>query len=137
MASRATYQNIWPEVTNILVLSLEKTCNICYITFLNKSNSGYQHIYLHVIHKAEANVFKTLTLEFITFVVFAEFFSSIKLSSSSEFRWTNRRRWPDMFKIRGSVYVCLATGSLNFEPDVINMQNSCTRWWYYSFGRAI
>lgn len=72
MASRATYQNTCPEVTekpwsamspdaegrgrhntpgpschrgtNTLALSPEKTCNICYITFLNKSNSGYQHI---------------------------------------------------------------------------------------------
>lgn len=77
MASRAKYQNICPNVAKkpCSVISPDaegKQCNICYIKFLNKSNSGCQHIYL--IHKAEANVFKTLTLEFITFVVFAEFF---------------------------------------------------------------
>lgn len=41
------------------------------------------------------------------------------------------------FDFRGTVYVCLATGSLNFEPDVINVQNNCTRWWYKSFRRTI
>lgn len=65
------------------------------------------------------------------------FFSSIQLSSSSELRWKICIHLPDMFKIRGTGYVFLATVALDFDPYVIYMQNNCTRRWYYIFGRAI
>lgn len=58
------------------------------------------------------NVFNTLTIESITFVVYANFFSH-------QLNYRVPLHLPDMFKIRGTVYIFLATVALDFDPDVI------------------
>lgn len=62
-----------------------------------------------------------LTLKLITFVAFAKFVHQLhyQLPMNSD------KQNADMFRIRETVYFCLATNSFNFEPDVIDMHNAC------------